>query len=152
VTKPLVDTIVSAFPAKFWDDLSPRFFITFWTLSMYDLEVPKISYDREVDRLKNQIQQTEENKDLVASKKKKEVERCRLLQERLLEEQLRQDEHVRRVRQRLEKERDQWFQSSMYSKSDQDGQKEKSTDQTCFSFRASQNGDDHSVSSTLFIS
>lgn len=83
---------------------------------MYDLEVPKTSYDREVDRLKNQIQQTEENKDLVASKKKKEVERCRLLQERLLEEQLRQDEHVRRIRQRLEKERDQWFQSSIKSK------------------------------------
>lgn len=47
-----------------------------------------------------------------ASKRKKEVERCRLLQEKLLEEQLRQDDHVKRVKQRLEKEKDQWFQSS----------------------------------------
>ena len=77
--------------------------------------MPKASYDREVDRLKNQIMITEENKDLVPSKKKKEVEKCRLLQERLLEEQLKQDEHVRRVKQRLEKEKELWFQSSTYS-------------------------------------
>ncbi|RWS14898.1 THO complex subunit 2-like protein, partial [Dinothrombium tinctorium] len=113
VTKPMVESIVPAFSSKFWDDLSPRFFVTFWTLSMFDLEVPKSSYDREVDRLKNQITQTEENKEMVQSKKKKEVERCRLLQERLLEEQLRQDEHVRRVKQRLEKEKEQWFQSKV---------------------------------------
>ncbi|RWS26655.1 THO complex subunit 2-like isoform X1 [Leptotrombidium deliense] len=117
VTKPIVDSIVPAFTPKFWDDLSPRFFVTFWTLSMFDLEVPRSSYDREVDRLKNQITQTEENKDLVQNKKKKEVERCRSLQERLLQEQLNQDDHVKRVKLRLEKEKDQWFQSSMKIKS-----------------------------------
>ncbi|XP_015792338.1 THO complex subunit 2 [Tetranychus urticae] len=113
VTKPFVDIIIPAFPTKFWEDLSPRFFVTFWTLSIYDLEVPKSSYDHEVEKLKKQIQSTEDNKDMNPGKKKKEIERCRLLQEKLLEEQLRQDEHVRRVRQRLEKERDQWFQSKL---------------------------------------
>lgn len=79
---------------------------------MYDLEVPKPSYDKEVDRLKELIKTTEENKELQPSKKKKEVERGRLLQEKLLEEQLKQDEHVRRVRFRLDQEKEQWFQSS----------------------------------------
>lgn len=107
VTQPVVDAVIPALKAKFWDDLSPRLYVSFWMLSPYDLEVPKSSYDREVDRLKA----TEDNKDQPA-KKKKEIERGRLLQEKLLEEQLKQDEHVRRVRSRLEKEKDAWFQSS----------------------------------------
>lgn len=80
---------------------------------MYDLEVPKVSYDVQCERLRNQIQQTEETKDLNVSKKKKEIERYRLLLEKLSEEMLRQSSHVRRVKQRLEKEMGQWFQSSM---------------------------------------
>lgn len=115
VTQPVVDAVIPALKEKFWDDLSPRLYVSFWTLSMFDLEVPKPSYDREVDRLKALIQSTEENKDLPPSKKKKEVERGRLLQEKLLEEQLKQDEHVRKVRVRLEQEKEQWFQSSMCS-------------------------------------
>ncbi|XP_074593972.1 THO complex subunit 2-like protein [Brevipalpus obovatus] len=113
VTKPLVDTIIPAYPSKFWEDLSPRFFVTFWTLETYDLEVPKSSYEREIDRLRGQITSLEDNKELAISKKKKEIERCKLLYDRLLEEQSVQAEHVRRVKQRLEKERNQWFHSKL---------------------------------------
>lgn len=112
VTKPMVDAVIPALDGKFWEDLSPRFFVTFWTLCMYDLEVPKSSYDRETEKLKIQITQMEENKELAPSKRKKDVERTRLLLEKLLEEQLRQDQHVSRVRHTMEKEKDQWFQSS----------------------------------------
>ncbi|KAI1301341.1 THO complex subunit 2 [Halotydeus destructor] len=109
VTDPIVEAVIPALSWEFWDDLSARLYITFWTLNMYDLEVPKASYGAEVERLKQLIQVTEENKDLPASKKKKEVERGRLLQEKLLEEQLKQDQHVLRVRHRLEGEKEQWF-------------------------------------------
>ena len=113
-TGPLVDAVIPALKGKFWDDLSPRFFVTFWILSMYDLEVPKASYNRETDKLKQQSQDLEDNS-LQQNKKKKEIERTRLLMEKLLEEQLKQDQHVSRIRMRLDVEKDQWFQSSKLS-------------------------------------
>lgn len=112
-TTPLVDAVVPALKGKFWDDLSPRFFVTFWILSMYDLEVPKASYNRETDKLKHQSQELEESGP--QNKKKKEIERTRLLMEKLLEEQLKQDQHVSRIRSRLDAEKEQWFQSSEFS-------------------------------------
>lgn len=114
VTESLVQAVKPVLHSRFWDDLSPRFFVTFWTLSMYDLEVPKQSYERETEKLKLQISQTEDNKDLNLSKRKKDIERNRLLLEKLLEEELKQGQHVSRVRNTLEQEKDQWFQSSKY--------------------------------------
>ena len=108
-TGDLVAAVVPALKGKFWDDLSPRFFVTFWILSMYDLEVPKASYNRETDKLKQLSQELEESGQ---NKKKKEIERTRLLMEKLLEEQLKQDQHVKQIRTRLDFEKDQWFQSS----------------------------------------
>lgn len=95
---------------KLWDDLSPRFFVTFWTLTTYDVEVPKISYEKEIERLRLQIQGVEDIKELALNKKKKEIERHRLLQEKLLEEQLKQDEHVKKVLSMLDNDKNQWFQ------------------------------------------
>jgi len=79
---------------------------------MYDLEVPKASYDRETDKLKQQIQSLEDNPHLNPLKKKKDIERTRLLLEKLLEEQLKQDQHVSRTRSCLDAEKDQWFHSN----------------------------------------
>lgn len=97
---------------KLWEDISPRFFVTFWTLTTYDLEVPKISYDKEIDRLRQQIKATDErsNEDLAPNKKKKEIERYRMLQEKLQEEQAKQDEHVKRVLHMLDTDKTKWFQ------------------------------------------
>ena len=109
----MVDAVMPALDAKFWEDLTPRFYLTFWSLQMYDLEVPKVSYDRETEKLKTQITQMEESKDGPATKRKKDIERTRLLLEKLLEEQLKQDQHVSRVRNRLEQEKELWFQSKL---------------------------------------
>lgn len=79
---------------------------------MYDLQVPLTSYAKEVCRFKTQAAQVEENKDLAPNKKKKEKEKCLAMMERLLEEESKQTEHVKRVHARLQKEKDQWFQSS----------------------------------------
>ena len=80
---------------------------------MYDLQVPEDSYERERKRFKEQIQNAEENKDLAPNKKKKEKERCLSLMEKLTDEESKQSEHVKRVLTRLQKEKDQWFQSKV---------------------------------------
>ncbi|XP_076310399.1 THO complex subunit 2-like protein isoform X2 [Tachypleus tridentatus] len=108
---PTVESVRPLYPSKTWDDISPQFFVTFWSLAMYDLYVPTTSYEREISKLKNQISQAEDNKDLVQSKKKKEKERCQALIEKLTEEEKRQQEHTVKVLARLKKEKDMWFQS-----------------------------------------
>lgn len=41
-------------PPKVWEDISPQFLVTFWSLTMYDLDVPNKGYDREIQKLKKQ--------------------------------------------------------------------------------------------------
>ncbi|XP_054160183.1 THO complex subunit 2-like [Oppia nitens] len=113
VTTPLVKSIVPAYSAKFWDDLSPRFFVTFWTLTMYDLQVPTQSYERELKKFKDQITAADDNKDLAPNKRKKEKEKCLSMMEKLTDEEAKQQDHKSRVLARLQKEKDQWFQSKV---------------------------------------
>ena len=51
----------------------------------------------------------EENKELNASRKKKEKERIHSMMEKMVDEQKRQREHVERVLARLRAEKDMWF-------------------------------------------
>ncbi|KFM75173.1 THO complex subunit 2, partial [Stegodyphus mimosarum] len=109
VIMPIVQSVKSnQAHKKTWEDLNPQFYVTFWSLSMYDLVVPSGSYEREVTKLKI-ILQSEENKD--AGKKKKERERCDNLIMKLVEEEKMQQEHCIRVMARLKNEKDDWFQS-----------------------------------------
>ncbi|KAK2503524.1 hypothetical protein MC885_006227 [Smutsia gigantea] len=76
-----------------WDDISPQFYATFWSLTMYDLAVPHTSYEREVNKLKVQMKVIDDNQEMAPNKKKKEKERCTALQDKLLEEEKKQMEH-----------------------------------------------------------
>jgi hypothetical protein len=88
---------------------SPQFFATFWSLTDYDLSVPLAAYVRKGQRLKVAIQQTNENRDLPASKRKKELDRCTALMDKLLEEEKKQKDHNERIMARLTQEKDSWF-------------------------------------------
>lgn len=65
VMKPVHESVVSLHPARVWDDLRPQFYATFWSLTMYDLAVPHAAYEREVNKLKAQIREIEENTEMV---------------------------------------------------------------------------------------
>lgn len=67
VMTPVHEAVVSLHPARVWDDLRPQFYATFWSLTMYDLAVPHAAYEREVNKLKAQIKQIEENPEIVSS-------------------------------------------------------------------------------------
>lgn len=49
---PVIASVRTLHPAKIWEDMSPQFLVTFWSLSMGDLHVPVESYNREISRLK----------------------------------------------------------------------------------------------------
>ena len=98
---PICDAVRPLCAPRVWEDLSPQFFATFWSLTVYDLSVPSAAYEREVIRLKSTIQQTNENRDLPASKRKKELDRCTALMEKLLEEEKKQKDHNERIMARL---------------------------------------------------
>lgn len=106
---PICESVRPLCAPRVWEDLSPQFFATFWSLTVYDLSVPSTAYEREVQRLKLAIQQTNENRDLPASKRKKELDRCTALMDKLLEEEKKQKDHNERIMARLTQEKDGWF-------------------------------------------
>ena len=46
---------------------SPQLYVTFWALSMYDLYVPSDRYEQELNKLKQQLVQLDDNKDMVCA-------------------------------------------------------------------------------------
>ncbi|XP_045527093.1 THO complex subunit 2 isoform X1 [Pieris brassicae] len=105
--EPIVTSITPLLPNKVWEDISPEFYVTFWSLSMYDLRVPVESYEREIDRLK--LAASAATKDSQGTKGKKEQERFNSLIEKLQDERRRQEDHVSRVHARLSRECSGWF-------------------------------------------
>lgn len=66
VTSPLLDAIHPLYPTKVWDNISPKFMILFWSLTLYDLEVPAQSYEREIKKLHVANSDLRNNKELVS--------------------------------------------------------------------------------------
>ena len=103
VLDPIADVMRNQLPAKAWEDISPQFYVTFWSLTLYDLIVPNDAYTSQINRIKLMSNSAADNKDLTSSKRKREQERCNVLIEKLQEEKKRQKEHVDRVMAKLNK-------------------------------------------------
>lgn len=106
VMEPVHKSIIPLHPAKVWEDVSPQFLTTFWSLTMYDLYVPEDTYQQVISKLKSQSLNVIETN---TSKGKKEQERYLTLMEKLQEEKRKQHEHVEKVLYRLKQEKDTWF-------------------------------------------
>jgi THO complex subunit 2 len=113
--QPVIDLARTLHPLKTWEDISPLFYTTFWTLSMSDCFVPTIAYEKQRTSLKHKLIALDDNIELTSAKKKKEKEKLNIMLEKLIEEENKQKDHVQHVRARFEKEKDQWFPSSNYS-------------------------------------
>ncbi|XP_038107405.1 THO complex subunit 2 isoform X2 [Culex quinquefasciatus] len=109
VMNPVIESVRPLHPPKVWEDISPQFLVTFWSLSMYDLQVPADSYQREVNKLKQLSLAAMDSKEQNASKNKKEQERYVALMEKLQDERKKQQEHVDKIMHRLTSEKDSWF-------------------------------------------
>ncbi|XP_058986277.1 THO complex subunit 2 [Musca domestica] len=109
IMNPIVESVRPLHGLKVWEDISPQFFVTFWSLSMYDLQVPHDSYQKEINKLKQLSQMAADSKDSNASKNKKEQERYIALMDKLQDERKKQQEHVDKILQRLQQQKDNWF-------------------------------------------
>ncbi|XP_012259618.2 THO complex subunit 2 [Athalia rosae] len=109
VMAPVALSVRPLHPLKVWEDISPQFLVTFWSLSMFDLYVPVESYQREINKLKQLATQAADSKDMNMSKGKKEQERYTTLTEKLQDEKKKQEEHVEKVFAYLRQEKDSWF-------------------------------------------
>ena len=74
VMAPVALSVRPLHPLKVWEDISPQFLVTFWSLQMYDLYVPAESYQREINKLKNNAAQAADTKDVVIFKIIKSVQ------------------------------------------------------------------------------
>ncbi|XP_053672541.1 THO complex subunit 2 [Anopheles nili] len=109
VMSPVIESVRPLHPPKIWEDISPQFLVSFWSLSMYDLQVPMESYQREISKLKQLSMAVMESKEQNASKNKKEQERYIALMDKLQDERKKQQEHVDKIMHRLTNEKDYWF-------------------------------------------
>lgn len=107
IMDPIVDSVRPLHQPKVWEDISPQFLVTFWSLSMYDLQVPADTYQREINKLKQASAFVMDS--MNASKGKKEQERYLALIEKLQDEKKKQQEHVDKIMHRLQQEKDTWF-------------------------------------------
>ena len=44
---------------------SPLLYVTFWSLSMYDLYIPSDRYEEEIQKLKKTLSEVDDNKEIV---------------------------------------------------------------------------------------
>ncbi|XP_022903408.2 THO complex subunit 2 [Onthophagus taurus] len=103
---PVHKSVIPLHLPKVWEDVSPQFLTTFWSLTMYDLYVPEETYQQAINKIKQQSLNT---MDTNTSKGKKEQERYLTLIEKLQDEKRKQNEHVEKVLFRLKQEKDSWF-------------------------------------------
>lgn len=65
VMAPIVESVIPLHSGKVWEDISPQFLVSFWSLTMYDLYVPVESYQREINKLRQLSLQAMDSKDVV---------------------------------------------------------------------------------------
>ncbi|VVC38245.1 THO complex, subunitTHOC2, C-terminal,THO complex subunit 2, N-terminal domain,THO complex [Cinara cedri] len=108
VMSSIVKSVVPLHPEKVWEDVSPGFLVTFWSLTLYDLCVPNEAYKREINKLKAQSAAIGDSKQ-ASTKVKKEQERLGITIAKLNDEKKKQQEHVEKIFFMLNQEKDSWF-------------------------------------------
>ena len=81
--EPVTAAIRPLHQSKVWDDISPQFLASFWSLTLYDLFVPENVYSKEITKKKLEISKIEDNRELNNTRKKKEKERINTMIEKV---------------------------------------------------------------------
>ncbi|KAI9731768.1 MAG: THO complex subunit 2 [Cirrosporium novae-zelandiae] len=113
VLKRLMDKLHAALPEETWTNLSDSFYVTFWQLSLYDIQVPSKSYEDEIERQKKRALEIARDKTDVSAaghrRRQAEREQCNGLQKDLLAENKHHLQDNIQTKTRLGKEKEHWF-------------------------------------------
>ncbi|CAL8583642.1 THO2 plays a role in transcriptional elongation [Xanthoria parietina] len=113
VLREIMDSLRQGLPSETWEYLSPSFYVTFWQLSLCDLQVPAKSYQQEQDRLKAKVDHINKDRTDVsmAGTQRKEREKKLILDlvDRLASEHKERVNAYQRTRVQLGKEKTSWF-------------------------------------------
>ena len=113
VLREVMDAVRPALPEETWENLSPSFYITFWQLSLPDMQVPTGNYKEENERLKKKVLMISADRTdisiLGTVKKEKEKKSLNDIADRLTVEVKEQIHYYTQTRARLQREKDHWF-------------------------------------------
>ena len=113
VLKDIMDEISPRLPEEVIELVGPGFFVTFWQLSLYDINVPGKSYEDEMNRNKKKMASITSDRSNVSSSSAKAREREISVLKKANDDLLSENkQHLRAYsenRSRLTKEKDQWF-------------------------------------------
>ncbi|KAL8853645.1 MAG: hypothetical protein Q9221_001456 [Calogaya cf. arnoldii] len=113
VLREIMDRLSQTLPREMWEGVSPSFYVTFWQLSLCDLQVPAKSYQHEQDRLKAKVDNINKDRTDVsmAGTQRKEREKKLILDlvDRLASEHKERVNAYQRTRVQLGKEKTSWF-------------------------------------------
>lgn len=106
--------VPSFLPKSALDNISCHFYVTFWQLSLYDIDVPAARYETEIKRLQLRLSAGIDKDNTVSVEKKaSEKERVQLLILQFEAELKAQDLWNTKVMNRLMLEKDNWFTNSL---------------------------------------
>ena len=88
--------LLASSPAQEWEAMTIEFYLTFWSLSLYDIKVPMKAYDGQIALLRCKYNTAQRELD-DPEKRKKEMSRCLNTIEALSQELAVQKDHCRQV-------------------------------------------------------
>lgn len=113
ILREIMKRLDLASPTGRWENLSISFYVTFWQLSLRDMQVPTNGYELEQSRLRNKITAIgSDRSDIsIAGTQRKEREKKALqdLIDRMMSEHKERITAFTRTRSRLQKEKTSWF-------------------------------------------
>ncbi|KAL8902081.1 MAG: hypothetical protein Q9207_004892 [Kuettlingeria erythrocarpa] len=113
VLREIMDRLQPAAPDSQWEYLSVSFYVTFWQLTLRDMQVPGKSYENEQGRLRNKLQSISSDRSdisvLGTQRKEREKKAIQELMDRLVAEHKERISGYSKTRSRLQKEKLSWF-------------------------------------------
>ncbi|VDK59447.1 unnamed protein product [Anisakis simplex] len=88
-----IDELIS----KYYLPTDAAVFIIFWTLTMYDISVPKAAYEKEIQRVRRSLATLADNVEISKTKRAKEEEQLKGVEKKLSDELKKQNDHVERI-------------------------------------------------------
>jgi THO complex subunit 2 len=107
---PLEKEWSSVVPVEIWETMTPKFFVSFWTFSMYDLETPSSTYQKTKSKVKDELVEFKGSDPAPrGSRLKKEETRTDSVLKTLAQEEKLQKLNQRQVNAAFDVEKDAWI-------------------------------------------